>query len=169
MKTLEERLADYIRKHPEFDIDTVYDRVQDMHKRAIYKLQSRISNRIENMMTGTIPVFFLTFTFSDEFLPSGHEERLSKSKIEAFMRTSGVIAYVANIDYGKKRGRFHWHAVAQSYDDFDHNLWKYGAINFKRIPFTSKSIQLSRYLIKLKNHAIKVVDPLILYYPRYYK
>jgi len=169
MKTLQERLLDYIEKHPGFDVDNVFERVQDMHKRAIWKLQKRIAERIEHMMTGTIPVFFLTFTFKDEHLPKLEHERSTEDKIRAFMTASGVQSYVANIDYGKKNGRMHWHAVVQTPHLLDHKLWVYGSLDFIKVPKTSISLKLSKYLVKLQRHAVKIQDPLIIYYPRYYK
>lgn len=169
MKTFSERLLDYVQKHPCFDIDSVHDYVLDKHKRAIWKLQQRVSDRIENMLTGNLSVFFLTFTFSDEYLPIPEHERRTEAQIIAFMDAQGVSAYVANTDYGKENGRFHWHAVVQSTHNMDSKLWKYGAINFKKVPKTSLSIKLSKYLIKLKRHAIKVMDPQIIYGPRYYR
>ena len=65
--------------------------------------------------------------------------------------------YVANIDFGKKNGREHYHAVI-SIDKVDNKDWLYGDIDFKRV--RNKNIEedkkrLSKYIAKLSNHAIK--------------
>jgi hypothetical protein len=170
MKSYAQRMFDYVTTHPLFNGDTVELNIMDKHKRAIWKLQARITERINYMLTGENPVFFLTFTYDDEHLPDSiHEYDTQQHIIEYFQAHKGVISYVANTDYGKENGRFHWHAVAESLDPFDAYAWEYGAINFKRIPRTSITKQLTRYLIKLKRHATKVVDPFMIAYPYHFK
>ena len=65
--------------------------------------------------------------------------------------------YVANVDYGAKNHREHYHAVVMC-DNIDHKSWRYGAINFKRINYDADIDtinKLSMYVAKLTNHAIK--------------
>lgn len=170
MKTYSQRLYDYVTTHTQFSGDIVEADILDKHKRAIWKLQARIQQRIERMLTGEYPVFFLTFTYSNDSLPTPENEYLTQQHIrDYFAAHSGVISYVANTDYGKENGRFHWHAVAESIDKFDAYSWTYGDIDFKRVPRTSLTKKLTRYLIKLKRHATKVVDPLMIFYPYHYK
>lgn len=163
--TLEQRLLKYIDTHPYCDIDSVYDKVLEMHKKAIWKMQHRISERITHMINNTDNVYFLTFTFDNDHLPSKKNELSTESLIKEYLKKHNVKSYVANIDYGKQNGRFHWHAVVESETPFSHELWTQGAISFIKIRKSSKSLKLSRYLIKLKRHATKVLDPLVIYYP----
>lgn len=169
-KTLSQRLEDYILKHPHFNIDTVYEHVLQNHKKAIWKLQHRISDRVQHMIESEKNVYFLTFTFNDENLPLNDTQKiLSGNTLHDFMIDNNVLMYVANVDYGKKNGRFHWHAVALSENPFSHEFWTMGTVNFKKVPKTSIPLKLTRYIIKLKRHATKVVDPIAIYYPLRYK
>lgn len=169
-KTLSQRLHDYVIKHPEFNIDTVYDQVLTNHKKAIWKLQHRISDRINHMIENKTNVYFLTLTFSDKNLPLNDAQKIkSGNTIHDFMIKNNVSMYVANVDYGKENGRFHWHAVAMSKNPFSHEFWTMGAVNFKKVPKTSIPLKLTRYLIKLKRHATKIDDPIAIYYPLQYK
>jgi hypothetical protein len=169
-KTLSQRLEDYIVKHPYFDIDTVYSKVLENHKKAIWKLQHRISDRVQHMIENQSNVYFLTFTFNDKNLPLNDTQKIkSGNTLHDFMMNNGVSMYVANIDYGKENGRFHWHAVALSENPFSHEFWKMGAVNFKKVPKSSIPLKLTRYLIKLKRHATKITDPIAIYYPMHYK
>jgi hypothetical protein len=66
--------------------------------------------------------------------------------------------YVANIDYGAKNKREHYHALINC-DKIDFSNWrKYGNINAERVKnkdIESDKIKLSKYIAKLSNHAIK--------------
>jgi len=141
----------------------------DKHKRAIWKMQHRIKERIKFMLTSDESAFFLTLTFDDSNLPSTEEETKTQDYIIKFMQDNNATAYVANTDYGKDNGRFHWHAVVQANNDMQHETWSYGAIHFQRIKPGSLAIMLTRYLIKLQRHATKVLDPFMLYYPKHYR
>lgn len=169
MKTFNERLLDYMTKHPLYDASSVYNQTMDKHKRAIWKMQHRIKERIEFMLLSNESAFFITFTFDDKHLPKTEDEYLTQHLIDDYLVSNHVTSFVANSDYGKDNNRFHWHAVCQSLSDLDFSLWNQGAIHAQRIPKTSLPLKLSRYLIKLQRHAVKVLDPLMIYYPRYYR
>ena len=62
-------------------------------------------------------------------------------------------AYVANIDFGAKNGREHYHAILQC-SSVDCSLWRYGNLDFKRV-LTPNSQAISKYISKLTNHALK--------------
>lgn len=169
MKSLSERLLDFMTKYPMYDPESVYERVLDTHKRAIWKLQHRIKERINVMLTSNESVFFLTLTYSDEFLPTNDKEKDTQLQVAEYLKSNDATFYVANTDYGKTSGRFHWHVVANAPNDFDNKLWKYGAIRFQRIKLDSLPLKLSRYLIKLQRHATKIQDPFMIYYPYRYR
>lgn len=170
MKTFEQRLNDYIISHPCFDAESVYDYVLQQHKKAIWKLQHRIEERLTPMLTSNASVLFLTFTFDDQHLPTKDQETLTEQYVFDYLLShSGVLSFVANTDYGKENGRFHWHAVVLTTENLDHKLWNHGTIDFERVRKTSIPLRLSRYLVMLKNHAVKVLDPQMIYYPIHYR
>lgn len=169
-KMLEQRLMDYVESHPAYDVNTFYDVVLQNHKVAIFKMQHRIRDRIQHMLNTNENVFFITMTFDDNHLPKSNDDKIkSIDDVIQFMKSNNVSAFVANVDYGKDNGRFHWHAVAQSVYDFSHIHWTQGAVNFKRVPKTQIPLKLSRYLVKLQRHAVKITDPVMIYYPYRYK
>jgi len=170
MKTFEQRLNDYVLSHPGFNAEVVYDYVMQQHKKAIWKLQHRVEKRLENMLTSNASVLFLTLTFDDEHLPTKENEMYTQSYVYDYLSMHpGVISFVANTDYGKENGRFHWHAVVLTNLDLNNQAWIYGSVNFKRVIKSSVPLRLTRYLIKLKRHATKVVNPFIIYYPLHYQ
>lgn len=120
--------------------------------KASYARRSRLEKKITNMLENNNCIF-LTFTFKDSVLDSTTKETRKKYILRALKLISDN--YIANIDYGRKNEREHYHAVVVS-DNVDRNIWKdYGAINFERIKQTSDSVKLAKYIVKLTNHAIK--------------
>ena len=170
MKTFEERLNDYVLSHPGFNAEYVYDYVLQQHKKAIWKVQHRVEERLQNMLASDASVLFLTITFDDEHLPTKQNERNTETLVyEYLVSQPGVISFVANTDYGKKNGRFHWHALVLTELDLSHLGWMCGSIDFVRVRKTSVPLKLSRYLVKLKRHATKILDPIIIYYPNHFR
>lgn len=170
MKTFEKRLQDYVMSHPFFDANSVYDHIYQQHKKAIWKAQHRIEERLENMLASNASVLFLTITFDDEHLPIKEQEFDTESQVYHYLRLQpGIISFVANTDYGKKNGRFHWHAVVLTTRDVTHHGWNNGSVDFVRVKKSSVPLRLSRYIVKLKQHATKILDPILIYYPVHYK
>ena len=95
---------------------------------------------------------FLTLTFTDATLGKTTEDT-RRQAVRRYLKSFGV-PYVANIDYGKKNGREHYHAVIQT-DHVDYAAYTYGAINGERIRSAEDYVKLSKYVAKLTNHAIK--------------
>lgn len=123
---------------------------------------SRLKNFIYDMVVNADCVF-LTFTFTD-YCFSRTNEDTRRQAVRRFL-TDLNVPYVANIDYGKKNEREHYHAVA-GIGKVDFSLWEYGTIHGETIrnqikvdengEVTSKTVErLSRYVAKLTNHAIK--------------
>lgn len=122
----------------------------------------RLKRRVFDMVFG-YDCLFLTLTFTDESFKriSAHNRRIY---VKRFLGQFNV-PYIANIDFGKKKGREHYHALLQI-DEIDYHLWKYGAINGIKVRndisfdedgvITSESVErIARYISKLTNHAIK--------------
>lgn len=95
---------------------------------------------------------FLTLTFTDSVLSSTSDKTRRVYVTRVLKEFSQY--YVANVDFGAKNGREHYHAIVVA-DSIDYDKWTYGAINGKKIRQTSEPKVLARYISKLTNHAIK--------------
>lgn len=144
---------------------------------ARYKRVSRLRKRINSILHNNEFVQFLTLTFSDDTLAKTSPETRRKY-VQRFL-TELKCDYVANVDFGAKNGREHYHAVIG--DICNEKEWtKYGFINslwvkigderLRKIPkryaaMSEEEIQkrmeednekrLAKYVAKLTNHAIK--------------
>lgn len=115
------------------------------YKRAI-RLKQRISQIIQK------DSLFLTFTFTDKVLSSTSSDT-RKRYVRRFLSSFGV-PYVANVDFGSKNGREHYHAILQM-PKINLTEWKYGALNGKIVRNSTDDVKLAKYISKLTNHAIK--------------
>ena len=118
---------------------------------------SRLTTTIENMLNKAWLLdekcLFLTFTFNDACLRSTNAQ--SRRKYITLFLKKYCDCYVANIDFGKLKGREHYHAVVLPYTKIDFKEWlKYGTIDYEYI-HTPNSKALAKYTSKLTNHAIK--------------
>ena len=122
---------------------------------ASYKRTKRLKERIENMLLNG-SCLFLTLTFNDDTLKSTTEKE-RRVAVSRYLKSFNC-PYVANIDYGSKNHREHYHAVINA-ESVNYSLWfKYGSINGERIrnkDIESDKTKLAKYICKLSNHAIK--------------
>lgn len=121
---------------------------------ARYHRISRLRKRVESIINYNGNSFFLTLTFTNKSLSSINEK--NRRRYVHYYLKSISNNYVANIDYGKRNHREHYHAVVQC-DYIDSKLWKYGNLDFEQINVfdLESSDKLSKYVSKLSNHAIK--------------
>lgn len=144
---------------------------------ARYKRVGRVRKRINSILHNNEFVQFITLTFSDETLEKTTAETRRKY-VQRYL-TELNCDYVANIDFGAKNGREHYHAVVgdvakkdewEKYGFFS-SLWvKIGDERLKKVPKRYKDLPqeeidlrmqednekaLSKYVAKLTNHAIK--------------
>ena len=64
--------------------------------------------------------------------------------------------YIANIDFGEKKGREHYHFIAFTKNKFDITQWNYGGGKFLQVPINEKDIKSTKnYVLKLNNHSYK--------------
>ena len=119
---------------------------------ASYKRVARLKERIrEAVESGS--AYFLTITFNNETL-SKTNEKTRRLYITRWLKTLSPF-YVANIDYGKEKGREHYHAVITS-DQRPPKTWKYGFIDILKVKTSENDTKrISKYISKLTNHAIK--------------
>ena len=119
---------------------------------ASYKRVARLKERIrEAVLSGS--AYFITITFNNDTL-SKTNEKTRRLYITRWLKTLSPF-YVANIDYGKTKGREHYHAVITS-DTRPPKTWPYGFIDILKVKTTDNdTTRISKYISKLTNHAIK--------------
>lgn len=104
-----------------------------------------------------LQIVFLTLTFKD--LNTTTKE--SRRKYVRRYLKNHCLDFVANIDYGAKNGREHYHAVALINGPIDYTKWhKYGAIKGELVPTRFKEEEkrtnrIAYYITKLSLHALK--------------
>ena len=122
---------------------------------AFHKRTTRLQDRVRRMLLNG-PCIFLTLTFSDNTLNTTSEKE-RRVAVSRYLKSFNVM-YIANIDYGKKNKREHYHAIINT-DKIDYSLWrKYGQINGEKIrnkDIENDTKKLAKYVAKLSNHAIK--------------
>lgn len=119
---------------------------------ASYKRTARLKERIrEAVASGS--AWFITITFSPETLAKTNE-KTRRVYVSRWLKSLTPF-YVANIDYGKKKGREHYHAVITS-DQRPPKTWSFGFIDILKVATTETDTKrISKYISKLTNHAIK--------------
>lgn len=122
-------------------------------------------------------LYFCTFTFSDDYMEKTTADT-RRQKIQRTLRASGALDYYGNIDFGKKNGREHYHALVYgspfvlgevpSIDEkgkehvelmaFEEYTKKVGFVGVERVADGSDgtaSSSLGKYIQKFANHASK--------------
>lgn len=118
---------------------------------AFYERVKRLTRRIGSMLKSGNCIF-LTFTFTDDVLARTTADT-RRQKVRRYLASYGC-PYVANIDFGAKNGREHYHALIQA-ESVDYSLYNYGAINGEKVKSVDDNVKLAKYISKLTNHAIK--------------
>ena len=119
---------------------------------ASYKRTARLKERIrEAVASGS--AWFITITFSPETLAKTNE-KTRRAYVSRWLK-SLTSFYVANIDYGLKNEREHYHAVITS-DQRPPKTWSYGFVDILKVATSEiDTKRISKYISKLTNHAIK--------------
>lgn len=115
----------------------------------------RLRNRINDFLSNGHDNLFLTLTFNDDTLSNTTPEQRRKLVVR-YLKSFNA-QYVANIDYGAKNDREHYHALINT-SKVDYSVWhKNGAIKGEIVKIEgSTAICISKYISKLTNHAIKM-------------
>lgn len=121
--------------------------INNMHAKRV-RLKKFINQMLDNS-----PCLFLTCTFTDNYLKStSHNTR--RRYIQRYLKSYNTNA-VANVDYGDKNHREHYHAIIQK-DYINSADYKYGNLDFIKINYNAvASVKLTRYITKLTYHALK--------------
>lgn len=125
---------------------------EQLARRRSEKL-SRVRRRIKNILKDYPESVFVTLTFDDECLNNTSSD--TRRRYVHYWLKCQSDAYIANIDFGEKKGREHYHAVVGGL--VDPKTWTHGACNVKRIRIDDKrsSTKIAKYILKLANHALK--------------
>lgn len=101
-------------------------------------------------------IIFGTLTFSDKKLEKTSKET-RRRYVQRFLKENEEIEYyIANIDYGEKNGREHYHFLAFTKEKIK-TKWKYGLQKFLEIKTTKIDVKrTTKYLVKLNNHSFKI-------------
>lgn len=126
--------------------------------------KNRYNKKIHQMIECYDCLYFITLTWDDDCL-SRLKDAVRKKYVQRFLNEF-CNDYLANVDFGKKNGREHYHAVVAFKDGVLKNdkngrpyldLWKYGFSSVKTLGFSKDDVyRTSSYLLKLSNHAGKL-------------
>lgn len=130
-----------------------YVKTADSMNYARYKRKARCSSKVaEYVLNGEC--VFLTLTFKDEVLNST-SEKTRRVYVRRYLKTFSD-CFVANIDFGGKFGREHYHALVVVHSKVPKGNWSYGWLDVKKVKSTSDDLaRVSKYVAKLSNHAMK--------------
>lgn len=122
---------------------------------AYYHRYKRLRLRIKNILQNEGTKLFLTLTFTNDVLAKT-SDKTRRRYVSRFLKEHCKM-YVANIDFGAKNEREHYHAVVLTKNaKLDATLWPYGTINLQVVKINDNvDKRLSKYVSKLTNHALK--------------
>ena len=97
---------------------------------------------------------FGTLTFNDKTLKNT-SERTRTRYVTKFL-SDNTFHYIANIDFGEKNNREHYHFIAMIEKNIDMSKWSYGGNKILNIPLKKRDVKsVKNYLLKLNNHSYK--------------
>lgn len=131
-------------------IPDIWNEVKKIN-RADYERKKHLQKKIAEMLQAG-ECLFVTFTFNNGTLCE--TKASSRRKFVQRYLANYSNNYVANIDFGKKGNREHYHAVIQT-NYIDPLAWKYGNLDVERVHKTHSEERLAKYIAKLTYHAIK--------------
>ena len=116
----------------------------------------RVKRLKEKMLDSVLSdnALFLTLTFSDDTI-ARTTIPTRRRYVSRYLKSQSAF-YIANIDFGARNGREHYHAVVVG-QSIDYKAWhSLGAIKGLKIaPTRNDTTRVSKYVAKLSNHAIK--------------
>jgi hypothetical protein len=119
-----------------------------------YKKKAVIQKRITPWIINGDAIF-ITITFDNKGILDNTSELTRRRYVSRWLKSS-YRDYVANIDYGDKTGREHYHAIVNAVNGDIPDNWDYGFIKSDLVRIKEASdTRLSKYMSKLTHHAIK--------------
>ena len=135
-----------------------------------YNRVGRLRKRLANMLESDHDTYFITFTFSDEYIDKLNDK--TKRIMVSRVLKENATDYVANVDYGGDSeyidskgqlriatGRIHFHALANN--TIEKDKWAYGFISSIKVRKSTQEDKITSigslppYLDKFTKHAIK--------------
>lgn len=115
----------------------------------MYKKFKRVKSKIENIVQNCECPVWLTLTFNQDKINIKSHRQI----VYRYLKSQTNI-YVANIDFGDKKNRMHYHAVVGN--KIDTTIWihKYGGCKASLINNKDNN-KLAEYITKLSYHAVK--------------
>lgn len=98
-------------------------------------------------------IIFGTLTFNDAAL--NELSKTTRRRYVSWFLSANVVHYVANIDYGKKNNREHYHFIALTKNNIKKDSWPYGYDSYTTIKTKSNLRNRKNYLMKITNHTYK--------------
>lgn len=122
---------------------------------AFYARLKRLRKRVVSMMESYRCLWFATLTFDDDTL-SKMGANMRRRHVKEFL--NDYPEYIANIDFGKKNGREHYHAIIAGDSVINSNWTQYGFIHLEMINLDLEDdiVPVAKYVAKLSNHAVKI-------------
>ena len=152
---------DNINEYPSFcNFDFLWDAFNECRK--MYNSISRRKTRVFKKLIFWFyyvskntdkKLMFGTLTFRDDVLES--TSKATRRRYVSRFLNDNTLHYVANIDYGKKNNREHYHFIALISSRIDKKAWSYGMSNYKLIKTNTSLRNRKNYLLKLTNHTYK--------------
>jgi len=99
-------------------------------------------------------IIFATLTFTDKDL----EKTTKETRRQYVFRYLKSVSenYIANVDFGDKNGREHYHALLFVKDKLNPKDWKKGFSFYEEVIFKNNDyIKIIKYMNKLTNHSFK--------------
>ena len=137
-------------------------------QKAKKEKRRRIEKIIREAIKNNKKLYFVTLTFNDETLKL--KERTRREYVKNYLNQ--FEGNIANIDYGGKNGREHFHAIIIANEKTETEKvpntkkfvtiknakeWQYGFSDIEKIKTKDNDIKkISNYIAKLTNHALKI-------------
>jgi len=160
-----DKQAEYYIKYKESGFTSEEGKEADKVNNAEYKRTKRLQTKALEMIKSNSAIF-LSLTFNDSVFEKMNSQT-RKRMITRFLKKT-CKCYIANIDYGKKKEREHYHALVIPLNEkIDckeyHKMFYNSNIDFEKVRVSGKkncdiestSKKISKYTSKLTNHAIK--------------
>lgn len=116
---------------------------------TIRSRRKRVYRRIDDMLFSGYEVYFFTLTLADDSKDVAFYYKQAKDYVASL-----CTHYILNIDYGKKYGRLHFHAVGIFTPLWVCPVWLLGFSNIKQITALD-DFNRKRYAKKLAYHSLK--------------
>lgn len=135
----------------------IYERCVQLSNNR-FKRIARLRARIRTLLTCG-DAYFVTLTFSDLCFNTTSAKTRRTYATRFLKSLCDNVNYVANVDYGDKNGREHYHAVVNCLPSRSLCAWWYkycGIYHVEKIRPTSSERVLALYVDKFKLHNMKV-------------